>query len=158
MQIIKYVLGLGSNIGDRSSHLQQAISRIDFLTDIKISTIYQSKALLPKDSDPSWDQDFLNLVLSGFSDLSPLQVLKACKQIESHMGRPLSAPRWSPRIIDIDILLAGALVIDHVEKDGSILCIPHKEMLNRNFVLLPAAAIEPTHIHPVTGKALKEYL
>lgn len=146
---MKYLFSLGSNLFDRVTYLSRAVNRLMFLRDLKISSIYETKALLLKDSNPDWNKDFLNLCLSGVSDIDPSSMLEKCKQIELDLGRELTTPRWSPRTIDIDILLAGNAIIN-----SNQINIPHSSMLEREFVLVPACEIEPNLIHPITNKPL----
>ncbi|MBA8666326.1 2-amino-4-hydroxy-6-hydroxymethyldihydropteridine diphosphokinase [Holosporaceae bacterium 'Namur'] len=147
---MKYLFSLGSNLFDRISYLSQAVNKLSFLKELKVSSVYETKAMLLRGYDPEWDKDFLNLCLSGFSDMDPFHMLGVCKQIETNLGRDLAAPRWSPRVIDIDILLAG----DYIINDNKI-NVPHRGMLEREFVLVPACEIEANLIHPITNKPLQ---
>jgi len=133
-------LGLGSNCGDRRRFLETAIEQLQqggFELDA-ISPIVESPALLKADARPQWNKPFLNLVVRGASSLSPQQMLSAAKQIEQRMGRDLDAPPWSPRNIDIDILLWG----DHKISTPD-LTIPHPEMHKRAFVITPLMHLDP---------------
>lgn len=150
---MKYLFSLGSNLPDRLTNLSNAIKKLNFLDDIKVSSIYESKALILNEALPEWDKDFLNLCISGASDIAPLQMLKQIKCIEQEAGRDLNSPKWSPRIIDIDIILAG----NHIINDNKI-TIPHREALKRDFVLIPACEIEPDIIHPIINKPLHKVL
>ncbi len=151
--LIKYLFSLGSNLDDRLLLLSLAVKKLSFLGNIKISSIYETKAMLLEHSDPEWDKNFLNLVISGISNLSPIKMLELCKAIEKEIGRDLSSPRWSPRVIDIDILLAGEHIIN-----SDKLTVPHLGMLERGFVLVPACEIEANLVHPCTHKPLHEHL
>jgi 2-amino-4-hydroxy-6-hydroxymethyldihydropteridine diphosphokinase len=150
---MKYLFGLGSNLKDRLGYLSLAVKQLGFLEDMKVSSIYESEAMLLEDAPTEWNHNFLNLAVSGSSDLSPEALLIKCKSIENSLGRDNNPPRWSPRVIDIDILLAGNLIINN-----DILSIPHSEMLTRAFVLLPVCEIEPKVLHPITQKTLQEHL
>lgn len=133
-------LGLGSNVGDKIAYIDQAINIIEkrsILLNIKQSSIYRSEALLKDNSPATWDVDFVNKVIIGMTSLGPYDLLDAIKQIEQELGR-INRGIWAPREIDIDILLYGDLVINSTN-----LTIPHKELLNRDFFLVPLAELIP---------------
>lgn len=153
------ILGIGSNVGNRLEYIKNAISLIDdnkILKKIKISNIYQSKAVLPNDAPTSWNKDFFNLAISGTTILSPLNLLKNIKNIEKEIGR-INRGFWSPREIDIDIL-----TYDNIEFTSKELIIPHKYFLERAFTILPAHELKPEWKYPKKGlcynKTLKEII
>jgi len=147
----KVILSLGSNMGDKKYYLNSAIDILEQkLTDIKISDIYQSKALLLEGSPKEWDQDFYNIAVSGYTELTPDELLEFIKKIEQQLGRT-NRGRWAPREIDIDILGFEDLILD-----TPTLTIPHKELLNRDFFVIPFAEIEPSWIVPELNKTIKE--
>ncbi len=138
-------LGLGTNCGDRRQFLATAIDKLlagGFRIDT-VSPIVESPALLKEDAKPQWSQPFLNLVLAGETDLSPHELLALAKNIEQAMGRDLQAPRWSPRNIDIDLLLWGEQRIN-----TQALTIPHPEMHKRAFVMTPLMHLAPRLLLP----------
>ncbi|WP_029523202.1 2-amino-4-hydroxy-6-hydroxymethyldihydropteridine diphosphokinase [Persephonella sp. KM09-Lau-8] len=144
----KIFLALGSNIGNRQENINQAIKFLSTkILDIKQATIYESKAI-GYENQP----DFLNTAISGYTDLSPEELLKFIKQVEEQTGR-IKRFRWGPREIDIDILFYGNLVL---EKENLI--IPHPRIHERDFVLKPLCDLEPEFIHPVLKKTIKELL
>ena len=134
-------IGFGSNIGDRLTHIQNAIhalSKTEGITLQKISSVYKT--------DPvgyEAQAHFLNGVAAIQTDLPPLSLLHVLKDIETAIGRKHRI-RWGPREIDLDILLYGDLCLQ-TEK----LVIPHPEMHLRRFVLAPLAEIAPDLVHPV---------
>ncbi|MDB4043359.1 2-amino-4-hydroxy-6-hydroxymethyldihydropteridine diphosphokinase [Gammaproteobacteria bacterium] len=96
---MKYYLSLGSNINPQAN-LDLAISSLKkILIDTQFSSVYQTKA------EGFAGEDFLNLVFAGTSSLSFNDLNKALKQIEDHSGRDRSAPKFSDRTLDIDIVL-----------------------------------------------------
>ncbi|HJZ23910.1 MAG TPA: 2-amino-4-hydroxy-6-hydroxymethyldihydropteridine diphosphokinase, partial [Candidatus Babeliales bacterium] len=100
------IFGLGCNIGDRLSNLRDALAQIRLIPEIKVhqvSPVYESDALLPENAPRNWNQPYLNLALSLTTKLKPEQLLIKIKTIEEEMGR-ISGLRWSPRVMDIDIL------------------------------------------------------
>ncbi|MDJ1304865.1 MAG: 2-amino-4-hydroxy-6-hydroxymethyldihydropteridine diphosphokinase [Candidatus Midichloria sp.] len=147
----KYLLGLGSNIGDRKKNLEKAITELaQILADIKQSSLYESEAMLPENALKEWDIPYLNMCLTGWSPLEPIRIFPLFQKIEGKIGRKTSKERWAPRFIDIDILLVDNLLIQQ-----SNLQVPHPAMLLRDFVLLPAVEIWPDAKHPISGEFLK---
>jgi 2-amino-4-hydroxy-6-hydroxymethyldihydropteridine diphosphokinase len=128
------IFGLGTNLGNREENLQSAedILSKDFGKVLAKSSIYFSEALV-KENCPEYYKTlpFLNSTIAFNSALEPLEVLMKIKEIEKKLGRE-EAEKWSPRIIDIDILLyeGKSCVLETVN-------IPHKEITHRDFVLLP---------------------
>lgn len=144
----RVTLALGSNLGDRFENLQQALKEISMrVSIIKTSSVYET---------PPWGYSnqpvFFNQVLSGNTSLNPDELLTLVKNIENSMDRVKNFQN-GPRLIDIDILLFGEKIIDS-EK----LVIPHPRMLERGFVMLPLAEIEPELIIPGTNKKVLELL
>ena len=122
-------LGLGGNLGNRRATLRTATSEIrGILDDVRASSLYESAAWGVTDQPA-----FLNAVLRGRTELSPLELLDALQAIEHKLGR-VRQRRWGPRVIDIDILLYGSLIIDQPR-----LKVPHPYMTRRGFVLRPLA-------------------
>ena len=137
-------LSLGSNLGDRRANLKKALRLLSEGVEIvKVSSVY--------DTDPvgvGKQPRFLNLMCRVNTDIGPMQLLSFVKGIESNMGRDLSL-RDTPRIIDIDIIFHGDIIIESPE-----LVIPHPRMRERAFVLVPFAEIAPEVVHPVTGERI----
>ena len=142
------ILGLGSNIGDRVQFLKQAITLLEsrnIIDNIKLSKLYESEALVPHDAPRDWNKKFINLAISGYSLLSPRKLLEEIKIIEAEIGR-LDRGFWSPREIDIDILIYGDENIN--SKD---LTIPHRYLVEREFVILPLNDLVPNWVYPRQG-------
>lgn len=149
---IKYLIALGSNIGNREHNLNYALKLLrGLLIEVKSSSIYESPALLKPNSPEAWNISYLNMVIVGYSNLKPQNMLNQLKKIEALLGRVDQKKSWAPRIIDLDILLAGTLILS--EKHCSI---PHPEFLKRDFCLIPAAEIEGAWIHPLSQNSLAE--
>ncbi len=139
-------LGLGSNVGDRLKNIVKAVEYISERCRIlKISTVYESEPWGVKEQDR-----FLNCVVEVKTSLSPFELLKFVKEVEKRVGRK-ERFRWGPREIDIDILLYGNAVIKTEE-----LTIPHKHMLERDFVVFPLLEIEEDVIDPISRKPVRE--
>ncbi len=141
---------LGSNLGDRENYLSEALSSLtaDVGTILQISSIYETAAW-GKTDQPS----FLNLAVEMETALNPSQLLEAVLKIEADLGRE-RLERWGARLIDIDIILFGHDVVNVIGK----LQIPHPEMQNRRFVLLPLSEIAKNVVHPVLKKKISELL
>ena len=132
-------LGLGSNEGDRRSYILQALSLLKSSVQIeKISSLYESPALLPDHYDSSWNRPFLNMVLKGKTSLDIKSLFSVIQDIEIQLGRTKDHQKWSPRTIDIDIL-----AVDGMEWNDKTLTIPHPSLAKRDFVLSPLREIEP---------------
>ena len=146
----RYLLSLGSNIGDRKQNLLLAVKEIaKLLRNCEVSSIYQSQALLPFDFDVKWDMPYLNMCVVGYSELSPHDFLSKMQHIEKALGKEINALTWSPRTIDIDILLVDQLIsnLDHLR-------LPHPGLLVRDFFLIPASEIWPDATHPIIKASL----
>ena len=141
----RVILGLGANLGKKLDYLRQAIAEIGIAIGSvnKISSVYQSKALLPKGAPSSWDKDYYNIAIEVTTHLAPLPLLHQLQAIEIQLGREKDHPMWSPRVIDIDILAYDNLHFDHPD-----LMIPHKGLLLRRFALEPLLEILPTWCYP----------
>lgn len=139
-------LGLGSNLGERVTNLDSAIKALKPEVEVnKVSSIYQTKPWGFLDQP-----DFLNLVLEGFTILSPFDLLVFLKEIENEIGRKPNF-RYGPRLVDIDILLYGDDFIDEKR-----ITIPHKNMKERAFVLVPMAEIAPGLKYPGTEEIISD--
>lgn len=134
-------LGLGSNLGDRDANLRRAVEALalDF-TVARLSQVYDTAPVLVTEQPR-----FHNLVAVGETALDPRALLGYVKRIETKMGRA-GGIRYGPRVIDIDILLYGQIVLETPE-----LTIPHPRLAERGFVLAPLAEIAPHLRHPVLG-------
>lgn len=131
---------LGSNLGDSQAMLKRAADLIDHRVGkiINSSSTYATKAW-GIENQP----DFLNQVVEIECELLPKSLLINVNHIEKALGRKRLV-KWGSRVIDIDILYYGELIVDTVD-----LIIPHPENQNRNFVLVPMAEIAPDLLHPI---------
>ena len=138
---MKCLIGLGSNLGDRLENLEGAVQRLCFLAStshISASPVYETAALVPNGAPDTWHIPFLNAVIEFEWEGSCEDLLTETKKIESFMGR-VSAERWAPRLIDLDILLFGDAKIN-----TDSLTVPHPGIWDRDFVLAPLRDIAPT--------------
>lgn len=142
-------LGLGSNLGDRTDQLRTARQELQNLPldDFHESSLYESVPYKGAEQP-----HYYNQVVSGRTSLSPGQLLAACHLIEKKLGR-IRKKRWESRLIDIDILYYEELILESEE-----LIIPHADLANRGFVLLPLAELAPQRIDPRSQKTIATLL
>lgn len=145
---MKCFIGLGSNKGDRRHTLEQAAQKLKALSvsgAIRLSPLYESAALVPKDSPVEWSEfSYFNAVIELDWQGTPKELLVQLKKIEKELGRE-SAPRWAPRMIDLDLLTFGNEILK-----TEALVIPHPEMQNRSFVLDPLKDLAATYTIPAS--------
>lgn len=151
MSVVKYLLSLGSNMGNRAENLAMARKELkrNFGEIISASDVYET---------PPWgfdtDQPFFNQVVYLQSAIDPKAFLGLVLQIERRLGRERKKEiGYASRNIDIDILLVDEQIIRNRQ-----LTVPHPEMHNRRFVLRPAMDIVPNWKHPVLGVTIKGLL
>jgi 2-amino-4-hydroxy-6-hydroxymethyldihydropteridine diphosphokinase len=143
---MKYYISLGSNLGRKRQNLKAAFRMLSEhgIKILRASSIYRTE---PVDfRDQPW---FLNQVLEVDAPFEPRELLNRIQAVEKDMKRVPRKDR-GPRIIDIDILLAGQTIIKSPK-----LVVPHPRMDHRNFVLVPLAEIAPDAIHPVIRKKIR---
>lgn len=148
----KVVLSLGSNMGDRAANLCGALQLLEEsgLERVAVSRIYETEP---------WgfraETSFYNLVAVYRTFLEPAGLMELIARIEASMGRVRSfgVEGYESRVIDIDILFFGDMVIN----DGGLV-VPHPRLAERRFVLEPLADLMPERIHPVEGKSIQTML
>ncbi|MEK8132987.1 2-amino-4-hydroxy-6-hydroxymethyldihydropteridine diphosphokinase [Paenibacillus filicis] len=126
--ILAYI-GLGSNIGDRSNYLSEAIRLLAEEESIELASrsgIYETEPVGYVDQDA-----FLNMVVAVTTSLSSSELLERMQRVEQRLGRKREI-HWGPRTIDLDLLLFG-----DVHQDAPDLILPHPRMMERAFVLVP---------------------
>ncbi len=129
-------LGLGSNIGDRRTHLQSAVDALPAhgVTVLRSSSTYDTEPVGLILDQP----EFLNACIEIETGLEPDQLLSACKEVEREVGRAAGGPRHGPRVIDVDLLLLGDL-----RHESERLTLPHEQVTSRRFVLVPLLELDP---------------
>ena len=148
MDTHRVYLGLGSNLGNRKSNLEESIRQIgEFAAIKKTSSTYETEPWGLKDQPK-----FLNQVIFVESTLGPNELLLHLKKIEQQMGRKKSV-RFGPRLIDVDILFYDDYMMNTPE-----LTIPHPHLTERAFVLVPLAEIAPKLAHPLYHKTIEVLL
>ncbi|MGI4789191.1 MAG: 2-amino-4-hydroxy-6-hydroxymethyldihydropteridine diphosphokinase [Janthinobacterium lividum] len=141
-------IGLGSNLGDRETHLETALSELRSLPTMKVtqvSSVYETAPVGLTDQP-----DFLNMVAEIQTSLSPLALLSALLHIENKIGR-VRTIRWGPRVIDLDLLLFG-----HQEIALPELTVPHPRLRERAFAMIPLSEIAPELMLPGDEKTASE--
>ena len=143
-------IALGSNLGDRENHLRSAIAALRQFGRIEaVSSFYET--------DPVGDisqSNFLNAAVALTTALQPEELLKALLRIEQQQGRDRNtSPPKGPRTLDMDLLSYG----DEMMETTS-LTLPHPELAQRLFVLVPLAEIAPHWTHPGSGKTAARLL
>jgi 2-amino-4-hydroxy-6-hydroxymethyldihydropteridine diphosphokinase len=143
-------IGIGSNLGKKKENYLEALDRIAKIPRTRItkeSSLYESEPL--GDSR----ELYVNGVVEIETELGAEELLKKLKNVERVMGRKKVRKRWGARVNDLDILL-----YDDQKLDKRSLKIPHPEMQNRRFVLIPLSEIAPQVVHPVLDATISELL
>jgi len=144
-RITRVAIALGSNLGDRASHLQYAVTRLSsILTSVKVSHWLETE---PVGVGPQ--PNFLNGAVVGHTELSARELLERLLAIERERGRERPFP-GAPRTLDLDLILYGNQVVD---EPG--LVVPHPRFRQRRFVLEPLAEVAPDLIDPLTGQTVQ---
>ncbi len=145
----KIAIALGSNLGDRQGHLDEAIAalREDVLWEAAVSKTYES---------PPWgyasQPQFLNLVVVGTSDWKPHALLNYFRDYENRHGRTREILN-GPRTIDIDLIAYDELIFSDAE-----ITVPHPRFRDRDFVLLPLHDVWPDWKDPLSKKNAQQLL
>lgn len=150
--IFTVYLGLGTNLGDKTENLKQAIRELSLVlgTPLSVAGFMESEA---------WgyesDNTFMNTVVCFETDLQPLDLLDAVEAVERRMGRTMKSTGngYCDRVIDIDILFYGDAILNMPR-----LTVPHPLLHERLFVLRPMAETAPLFVHPLLGKTIAQLL
>jgi len=144
-------ISLGSNLGDRLSNIQQAVSSLSMhekISIVKTSSFYETEPWGNKNQE--W---FINAAIAIDTDLTCEELLDFCQNIEVQLGRIRKQnEKWAQRAIDIDILMYD----DKVIAKQDILTVPHPLMHLRAFVLVPMLEVKSDLVHPVFKKTIAQ--
>jgi len=141
-------VALGSNLGDRQSHLDFAISRLTSLAHLRVSRYYETEPVGAPGPQPL----FLNAAAVGETSASATELLAALMAIEQERGRERPFQN-AARTLDLDLILFGDVVME-----TPALTLPHPRFRARRFVLEPLAEIAPELVDPVTGSTVRVLL
>ena len=146
-------IALGSNLGDRLTHLRHACAQILALPSVSLPVSYSRLY----ETDPVGTEvealPFLNAAIEVDFDGQAITLLDGLQSIEASMGRPSKRPRNASRVIDLDILYVGNLVLTNSE-----IVIPHPRLPTRRFVLQPLSDIRPDQVLPGQHATIAELL
>jgi deoxyguanosine kinase len=141
-------IGLGGNLGDRRETIETAVKMLaenEHIESVSVSELIETAPLGGADQP-----DYLNAVAELLTTLSPDELHRIMIEIENRLGR-IRGEKWSPRTIDLDLLLFDGKIIDTAD-----LIVPHPQMHLRSFVLKGLCRLNPDLIHPVMKVTVKE--
>lgn len=147
--MVKAYIGLGSNLGNRRKNIENSIGLLTLMEGIKLgkqASLYETEPVGPIQP---W---FINTAIEIETSHPPGVLLTKCKEVESRIGR-VDSIEWGPRLVDLDLLLVEDQVI---ENEG--IKVPHPQLAQRRFVLLPLLELEPDLVHPKLDVPLKDIL
>ena len=144
----KVYLSLGSNLGDRHGYLDLAVDELK--GDDNFRFVRESSRIETAPYGGVADGTFVNSVVEVETVLSPYELLDAIHKIEEKGGR-VRLERWGNRTLDVDILFYDDIIVGD-EK----LAIPHPDLANRDFVIIPLLELNENLVHPICKKRIKE--
>jgi 2-amino-4-hydroxy-6-hydroxymethyldihydropteridine diphosphokinase len=144
-------ISVGSNLGSKLENCRKAITALTSYAKCDLidqSLIYRTEPVDYEDQD--W---FVNYAVKIETTLDPFSLLDTLKSIERDAGRTGDRVRFGPRVLDLDIILYDAMVVNTIKLE-----IPHPRMHKRRFVLKPICDIDPDIIHPVFKQTMQALL
>lgn len=144
----KVYIAFGSNMGEKETYINNAIQDLKnsiYFRNIEISDFFCSSPYGGVEQD-----DFINGIIGMDTMLEPYELLDVLHELEAKANR-VREQHWGPRTLDLDIIFYDDLVLDEKE-----LQIPHRDMVNRDFVLIPLAQLAGFKRHPVLKKTVEE--
>jgi len=151
MTIHTVYISVGSNLGDRLRNCCEGIEALCADGQVKLVARSQFYETAPVDfTNQGW---FLNAAVKIQTELIPLDLMFKLQAVQKALGRTTDDVRFGPRVLDLDIIFYDDLVLSTPE-----LTIPHERMHKRRFVLQPICDIDPSIVHPVLGRDVKNLL
>lgn len=144
----KTYIAFGSNLGEKEAYIREAIKELQssrYFRNVKVSELFYSEPYGGVEQDI-----FVNGVLEVETMFEPYELLDYLHELEAKANR-VRETRWGPRTLDLDIILYDDLIMDEEH-----LQIPHKDMKNRDFVLVPLAELAGYKRHPVFNITIDE--
>lgn len=141
-------IALGSNLGDRADYIRRAVGELALCDGVSVtgqSAVEETTPLGMVTQDV-----YLNSIVKVETNLSPDDLFACMVKIENSLGRVRDA-KWGPRTIDLDLLLYGGKIIETAQ-----LCVPHKQMHLRSFVLRGMCRLDGKLVHPVLNETMDE--
>jgi len=138
-------IGLGSNLEEPKVQIRRACAGLQAVAAtrlVRVSPLYRSKPF-----GPVPQPDFVNAAAALLTQLDARTLLGELQALEKALGRPARRERWGPRIIDLDLLVYG-----RERRDEPDLTLPHRGIVERNFVLYPLADLAPDLEVPGLGR------
>lgn len=151
MQVKAYI-GFGTNLGDLVGNFERAKAELlatKGIFNLKASPLYYTEPLTREGEIQPW---YLNGVFEIITSLSLHSLFFVLKDVEKAMGRS-GRKKWAPRVVDLDLLF-----YDDVIYSDDLVTLPHQEIANRRFVLLPLHDLSPSLIHPEFEMPISELL
>lgn len=144
------LIALGSNIGDSRQYIENAVSQLS--SDKRIRDVRVSELITTKPYGYTEQDDFLNGALLCRTTCSPHTLLDLLHDVENSARRTREI-HWGPRTLDLDLIFYDNDIISEPD-----LIVPHPDMQNRSFVLIPAAELIPYYRHPLLGLTISQLL
>lgn len=147
-------VGLGANLGDRLAALRgavRALGQTEGVAVVAASAVYETEAHVLPGQPPQ--PDHLNAAVALRTRLGPTDLLRRLHEVERAAGRDPAAALWSPRPLDLDLLLYG-----DAELQSASLVVPHPRLAERRFVLRPLADLAPDRVVPGLGATVADLL
>jgi 2-amino-4-hydroxy-6-hydroxymethyldihydropteridine diphosphokinase len=151
------IIALGSNIsgpwGSPTDTLDRAVVEI---SNSEIEVMARSTWMATKPYGMTDQPAFVNGAVQVKTQLAPIELLKTLQRIEVSAGRE-RREKWGPRTLDLDIIAYNEVIMA-ASDNGLDLNLPHSDLHNRSFVLLPIQELNPAWRHPVSGKTVTQML
>jgi len=143
-------IGIGSNLGDTVLNCKHSIARIDGTSGCEVTA--RSDLFKTEPEGVAGQQWYANCVIEVKTERTPHNLLDSLMAIEHEMGR-IRKKKWESRIIDLDLLIFGELVLDSPD-----LVVPHPLLHTRRFVLEPLVQVAPELVHPILNITIQRLL